>query len=337
MIINIKFDGGSGLYESTAAVNLSELLPCSTAAFKKFIKLFLECSQEPEATALIISGYISDNVKKLQQDITTEKNKKRAADLNAAIVKYIACNDILVKLYGVQKITDINPDNEIKMKKSDVFALRYDSATRGQVVKSFSGWKFEKCGYTFDIYKDNKDYCILLHGTGLKVATAYKKADCIAAISPDLVQIINKDPGKIRKYTNNFYNLMSAAGYKNYIDFSADPAPEAAETNAAESAPKTTIIDNSANDSTEIQPDTKKPEKAFIGTTISGPGYKIYFDPDLQRTRIIYEIKPTAAAIAAIQAAGFYWSSVQKSYNKKLTFKAYRAALALNNTLLALG
>ena len=42
------------------------------------------------------------------------------------------------------------------------------------------------------------------------------------------------------------------------------------------------------------------------------------------------------ASRAAIDAAGFYWSNTTKSWNKKLTCKAYRAAMALHDTLNAL-
>ena len=75
------------------------------------------------------------------------------------------------------------------------------------------------------------------------------------------------------------------------------------------------------------------PEKTFIGQTIQGNGWKIYFDGETARTRVIFEETPTAAARAAIENAGFYYSSVMNSWNKKLTFKAYRAAQALSGTL----
>lgn len=71
------------------------------------------------------------------------------------------------------------------------------------------------------------------------------------------------------------------------------------------------------------------PEKTFIGTEITGKGWKVLFDGAEKRTRFIFEEDPTPAARAELDAAGFYYSPSLNSWNKKLTFKAYRAAQAL--------
>lgn len=78
------------------------------------------------------------------------------------------------------------------------------------------------------------------------------------------------------------------------------------------------------------------PEKTFIGDTIQGKGWKIFFDGDTARTRVIFEGAPTDVARAAVEKAGFYFSSAMNSWNKKLTFRAYRAAQALSCELSAL-
>lgn len=76
--------------------------------------------------------------------------------------------------------------------------------------------------------------------------------------------------------------------------------------------------------------------KSWIGTTVEGKGWRIVFDESTQRTRVIFDGEPSAKQKAAIDAAGFYWSNTTKSWNKKLTCKAYRAAMALHETLNAL-
>ena len=76
--------------------------------------------------------------------------------------------------------------------------------------------------------------------------------------------------------------------------------------------------------------------KSWIGTTVEGKGWRIAFDEATQRTRVIFDADPSAKQKAAIDAAGFYWSNTTKSWNKKLTCKAYRAAMALHETLNAL-
>lgn len=75
------------------------------------------------------------------------------------------------------------------------------------------------------------------------------------------------------------------------------------------------------------------PEKPFAGTEIAGNGWKIVFDAATQRTRIIFAADPTPAAKKVLDAAGFFWSGRMQSWNKKLTFRAYRAAQAVANDL----
>lgn len=77
-------------------------------------------------------------------------------------------------------------------------------------------------------------------------------------------------------------------------------------------------------------------DNAWIGTVIEGKGWRIAFDEAAQRTRVIFAADPSAKQKAAIDAAGFYWSNTTKSWNKKLTRKAYRAAQALAETLNAI-
>lgn len=71
------------------------------------------------------------------------------------------------------------------------------------------------------------------------------------------------------------------------------------------------------------------PEKTFIGQTIVGNGWRIFFDGELSRTRVIISGEPTPVVKALVEESGFYYSGKMNSWNKKLTFKAYRAAQKL--------
>ena len=73
------------------------------------------------------------------------------------------------------------------------------------------------------------------------------------------------------------------------------------------------------------------PEKTFIGLKIDGPEWRIEFGSE--RTRIIFKRVPCKAYREAVKAAGFYWSPNDKSWNKKATWKSYRAAQALHDRL----
>ena len=72
------------------------------------------------------------------------------------------------------------------------------------------------------------------------------------------------------------------------------------------------------------------PEKTFIGTEINSTFFRIIFDEKTQRTRVLIpEKSDREKARAVVEKAGFYYSPVMDSWNKKLTFKAHRAAQAL--------
>lgn len=71
------------------------------------------------------------------------------------------------------------------------------------------------------------------------------------------------------------------------------------------------------------------PEKTFVDTSIDGACYRILFDGKTQRTRVIIPEEYREKARATVEKAGFYFSPIMESWNKKLTFKAYRAAQAL--------
>ena len=82
----------------------------------------------------------------------------------------------------------------------------------------------------------------------------------------------------------------------------------------------------------QAEPDAK----AWIGTAITGKGWRIAFDEATQRTRVSFEGTPSAKQKEAVEAAGFYWSAQLGTWNKKLTCKAHRAAVALAATLTSL-
>ena len=75
------------------------------------------------------------------------------------------------------------------------------------------------------------------------------------------------------------------------------------------------------------------PEKTFAGQAITGRGWQILFDAETQRTRVIFDKIPPVKYREAVKAAGFFWSPRMKSWNKKLSWKAYRAAGRLAETL----
>ena len=87
----------------------------------------------------------------------------------------------------------------------------------------------------------------------------------------------------------------------------------------------------------EINPDKQAhgevPEKLWIGSELTGKSWRILFDGDAGKTRVIFDRVPSQGVREAVKAAGFYWSPSMKSWNKGLTWKAFRAAQALHAEL----
>ena len=99
---------------------------------------------------------------------------------------------------------------------------------------------------------------------------------------------------------------------------------------AADIAP---VISDGDDDAETVQTAETAPEKPFIGTSISGAGYVIHFDGIAGRTRLVFDHAPTAQELALTERFRFFYSPVKDCYIKKLTFKAYRAALGLSAEL----
>lgn len=109
-----------------------------------------------------------------------------------------------------------------------------------------------------------------------------------------------------------------------------DPAPVEAPTEAPE-APDPAPVE--ARTEAPQAPDPAPAGKPWIGSTIRGKGWRIVFDAEAERTRVIIDGTPSDAIRAALEEARFFWSQKMQSWNKKLSCKAHRAALELAETL----
>jgi hypothetical protein len=119
----------------------------------------------------------------------------------------------------------------------------------------------------------------------------------------------------------------------------APKAEKAAAQPAKQAAPKAEKA--AAQPAKQAAPKAEKPAQPakqavptdWVGSRIDGKGWYVVFDDAAKRTRFVFAQKPTDAQAAAIAAAGFYFSANMQSYNKHLTLKAYKAAMALVATL----
>ena len=108
-------------------------------------------------------------------------------------------------------------------------------------------------------------------------------------------------------------------------------APEAEQTaqEAEQTAPEAEQTEEAQAESDPKAARGPVPEKSFIGQSISGAGWSIVFDGGCNRTRVLVCKAQRDKLRGIIEKAGFYYSPTLDSWNKKLTFRAYRAAQAL--------
>lgn len=78
------------------------------------------------------------------------------------------------------------------------------------------------------------------------------------------------------------------------------------------------------------------PEKTWAGQKIKGLGYMIDFSVTYDRVMIHFDGVPTDAARAIVKEAGFYWAPTLKAWVKGLNWKAYRAALKVQDAFTTL-
>lgn len=109
------------------------------------------------------------------------------------------------------------------------------------------------------------------------------------------------------------------------------PEPKPAPETASEQPATETVEEQPAPDPKQAH--APVPEKTFIGSAITGKHFKIVFDGGAQRTRIYIPAEYRERYKSIVEEAGFYFSPNMDTWNKKLTFKAYRAAVALSEKL----
>ena len=345
--LTISYRGGRG----HMTFNLYSL-PLTATNIRRFRDYLDIADGDRQALYRDVYGWIKRRVNELKKD----------ADRNAQEIKGLISNANALRVSGYGRDLPVTGDaaETIRMHGATVYARHM---TRdGVTVKCVTGWTFEKGGYTFDVYQSRKaarnctsEYTVLLHGTGLVVLHNRNRIAAAQDITPETLDYIRTHTEKIENARRELETMMIDAGMID-IDESIDNAAETVETSepvkepepehvaadAAETVETVAHDDAKADDAETAHKDAKTdaknahgpvPPKTFAGTQINGNGWKILFDDKTGRTRVILTDGAPAIMQKFVTAAGFWYSPNQKSYNKKLSWKAYRAALKLAEQL----
>ena len=248
------------------------------------------------------------------------------------------------------------------MRNANTTAAKAAVATKPMTIDAETGWKFTPAsialnGHVFEADKytvtEKGDVWVLAKVEGVAVRIHVGKASPVYHEALEAATAFKAQPKAEKPAEPKPAEPKPAEPAKPVEAKAAEPAKQAKpatkrkapakaakQPKAAKPAAKPTKPAKQAVQQAKPAAEPAKPvvpaDAAWIGTAIEGKGWRIAFDEAAQRTRVIFAADPSAKQRAAIDAAGFYWSNTTKSWNKKLTRKAYRAALALAETLNAI-
>ena len=255
---------------------------------------------------------------------------KRNANTTAAATKAAVAQHTTTERKSAERSTT--------MRNANTTAAKAAVATKPMTIDADTGWKFTPASIALNghVFAADK-YAVADKGDVYVLAKVEGVAVCI----------------HVGKASPVYHEALEAAvaftqpKAEKPAEKPAEPA-KPVETKAAEPAKQAKpATKRKAPAKAAEQPKAEKPAEpakpvpaadAWIGTTIEGKGWRIVFDDAAQRTRVIVDddVPNEERVLIAVADAGFFWSNTTKSWNKKLTRKAYRAAKLLAETLNAI-
>ena len=225
------------------------------------------------------------------------------------------------------------------MRNANTATANTATATKRMTIDADTGWKFTPAsialnGHVFEADKyavaEKGDVYVLAKVEGVAVRIHVGKASPVYHEALEAAVAFKAQPKAVKPAEK------PAEPAKPVETKAAEPAKQAKPATKRKAPAKAAKQPAETKPAAEPAKPVPAADTAWIGTTIEGKGWRVAFDEATQRTRVIFDADPSAKQRAAIDAAGFYWSNTTKSWNKKLTRKAYRAALALAETLNAI-
>ena len=223
------------------------------------------------------------------------------------------------------------------------------TATKRMTIDADTGWKFTPAsialnGHVFDADKyavaDQGDVYVLAKVEGVAVRIHVGKASPVYHEALEAAVAYKAQP-KAVKPAAKAAEQPATEPAKPVETKAAEPAKQAKPATKRKAPAKAAKQPKAEQPAEKPAAEPAKPvatADAWIGTTIEGKGWRIVFDDAAQRTRVIVDddVPNEERVLIAVADAGFFWSNTTKSWNKKLTRKAYRAAKFLAETLNAI-
>ena len=282
LTINYTTGTGRGCFTIN---NMIDFFPVAAGKFKIIIDL-LKKAENPAEPAEVLYHFLktcADHLTGIRDrcEPINDQEKRSRAELTNAIKKYNANIEALCKVFNFAPAED---REAVKMKKTTVAALKYDSARGGYCVENHEGKKFIKGGVIFHAYKIKKQVYIILPCCGLSCAK-YEGAITTAPeyITPDLLEKIKtwdftEPAARFKEVLNGAENIILND------DINALPVAEAETTPATAPAETTTTapaeVDNATPETPAAEPANKTPDTA-PAEEATEPAPDITPDPDI--------------------------------------------------------
>ena len=229
------------------------------------------------------------------------------------------------------------------MRNANTATANTATATKRMTIDADTGWKFTPAsialnGHVFEADKyavaEKGDVYVLAKVEGVAVRIHVGKASPVYHEALEAAVAFKAQPKAVKPAEK------PAEPAKPVETKAAEPAKQAKPATKRK-APAKAAKQPKAEQAAKPAAEPAKPvpaADAWIGTTIEGKGWRIVFDDAAQRTRVIVDddVPNEERVLIAVADAGFFWSNTTKSWNKKLTRKAYRAAKLLAETLNAI-
>lgn len=220
-IVTVTFKAGRG----KIAINPAKFFPC-TIAEARTLCTALDTADDTSGAAAFV-GYCRAcviNLRSLRDKYKDGPRKTIATECTARIKRYTAAANFIADRYGLEKI---GADGEaVKMTRCAVYSLR-TTPSHEQYIEQVDGWKFEKFGRTFTAYKSGrKTFSILIPSTGCAVAYATTQKEIPAAVTREIIAMIDKNPEKVAELEKKMAELLSTAcreiaGERQHIEITA--------------------------------------------------------------------------------------------------------------------
>lgn len=248
-------------------VDMSGFFPCSKHDYKIFLDM-IENSNECKEHVARLQDFFSCAISILEKYRNGAQNASIKADYNTQLKKWLALYNELSRRYNLEEKTD----SEATVKCKKIVCYPFCKWDNNKPV-AVDGWKFEKYGMQFYVYRHSKNklWYVIMPFCGLAISSGERsKQAAIASVNEELIERIKKvlvNPAKNEKLQQNYIAFLKKG---NVDDVIQDPFYNIPAFQTKEATPEKTV------DTTENTTSSNATEKPIKPETLNSDNYTEY-------------------------------------------------------------